>query len=206
MHSFQPSRGRILFEVLCAVGIAASCGGAWMQTGASALLAASFVATLYGLVHFFDLFRREPALLAEPQRIDFAADGQADLVTVTDEVQLAELIEEVPNTPVALQSLADISIEEPEVVEPAAAPASGGRKPKTSRKNSAGRAAASKKAKTEGVADTDARVAGPSLAEVAEVAGTIILEPAVPVPHAPLFEPEPFARMPRQAFGRRGRI
>jgi hypothetical protein len=59
MHSFQPSRGRIVFQVLCAIGVAASFGGAWLQTGASALLAASAIATLYGLVHFFDLFRRD---------------------------------------------------------------------------------------------------------------------------------------------------
>jgi hypothetical protein len=31
------------------------------------------------------------------------------------------------------------------------------------------------------------------------------VEPAH-VPHAPLFEPEPFVRMPRAAFGRRGRL
>ena len=75
MHSFQPSRGRIFFEVLCAIGIAASCGGAWLQTGASALLAAAAVATFYALVHFFDLFRRDPSLAVEPQRIDFTEDA-----------------------------------------------------------------------------------------------------------------------------------
>jgi hypothetical protein len=38
-----------------------------------------------------------------------------------------------------------------------------------------------------------------------EIAETASAEPAH-VPHAPLFEPEPFVRMQRQAFGRRGRI
>lgn len=75
MHSFQPSRGRIFFEVLCAVGIAASCGGAWMQTGATALLAAAGIATLYALVHFFDLFRREPSVAVKPQRTEFEPEA-----------------------------------------------------------------------------------------------------------------------------------
>jgi hypothetical protein len=203
MHTFQPSRGRILFEVLCAVGIAASCGGAWIQTGASALLAASSLATLYGLVHFFDLFRSAPAVAVEPQRIEFAADGQADLSAVEEVADVEEL---VPETVVAIEPLSrtDNLVEIAEPVEP---PAPKARRAKVSRKGGASPATAPKKAKTAEVAIADvAKVAGPSLAEVAEVAGTVILEPAAPVPHAPLFEPEPFARMPRQSFGRRGQI
>ena len=49
MHSFHRSRGRILFEVLCAFVISASCVGTWMQTGAWAMLPAAFAALLYGL-------------------------------------------------------------------------------------------------------------------------------------------------------------
>src|SRR5687768_7222744 len=55
MHSFHRSRGRILFEVACALAISGSCIAAWMQTGASALVPAAAVAALYGLVHLFDL-------------------------------------------------------------------------------------------------------------------------------------------------------
>ena len=67
MHSFHHSRSRILFEVFCALAISASCVGAWMQTGAWALLPAAVVAALYGIVHTFDLRRRNSINLVEPQ-------------------------------------------------------------------------------------------------------------------------------------------
>ena len=60
MHSFHHSRGRILFEVLCALAVSVSCVQAWMQTGASALLGAAAAAALYGIVHLFDLRGRAP--------------------------------------------------------------------------------------------------------------------------------------------------
>jgi hypothetical protein len=65
MHSFHQSRGRIFFEVLCAFGISASCALAWVQTYAAALLGAAGIAALYGIVHFFDMFRRAPVAVAE---------------------------------------------------------------------------------------------------------------------------------------------
>lgn len=68
MHSPQHSRGRILFEVMCAWAAAASCAGAWIQTGASALLPAAAAAFLYGAVHLFDMAGRNPARAEEPQR------------------------------------------------------------------------------------------------------------------------------------------
>ena len=71
MHSFQPSRGRVLFEVLCALTVSASCAAAWMQTGASALLGACGAAALYGLVHLFDMRRPATSEAVEPQRVDF---------------------------------------------------------------------------------------------------------------------------------------
>ena len=75
MHSFHQSRGRVMFEVLCALGMVASCVGAWQQTGASALLAAASVAGLYGFVHLFDLARSGPVEAAAPQRIDFGPEA-----------------------------------------------------------------------------------------------------------------------------------
>lgn len=62
MHRFHPSRARILFEVFCAMTLAASFAVAWTQTGASALLAAASVAVLYGVVRTFDLRHRAPAV------------------------------------------------------------------------------------------------------------------------------------------------
>ena len=64
MQSVHHSRARILFEVLCAFGISASWVGAWLQTYASAMLAAAAIAALYGLVHAFDMIRRKPASVA----------------------------------------------------------------------------------------------------------------------------------------------
>src|SRR5687768_12995959 len=147
MHSFQPSRGRILFEVLCAVGIAASCGGAWMQTGASALLAASFVATLYGLVHFFDLFRRQPSLAAEPQRIDFAADGQADLSMGGGLAEPDPAVEELAEASTGDCRLTDVSEAEAELIAPVVAQADGTPPTKAPRKGSRRATAAKRKSK-----------------------------------------------------------
>ena len=69
MHSFHHSRGRILFEVLCALAVSVSCVQAWMQTGGSALLGAAAVAALYGMVHLFDVRRQAaaaPVAVSEP--------------------------------------------------------------------------------------------------------------------------------------------
>lgn len=190
MHSFQPSRGRIVFEVLCAVVIGASCGGAWLQTGASALLAAASVTTLYGLVRFFDLFRREPALSVEPQRIDFTLDGEADLLAVKDslpEPTVKEMVDALELDPrlTDFGEAAVVPIEAKVVpaddVAPAKAPRKGGR-----------RSAKSK------VAEPEPNVEAP--AEVHHI------EEITHVHVAPLFEPDPFVRMPRQGFGRRGQI
>jgi hypothetical protein len=62
MHSFHHSRGRILFEVLCALAVSVSCVQAWMQTGASALLGAAAAAALSASVHLFDLRGGAPAV------------------------------------------------------------------------------------------------------------------------------------------------
>lgn len=196
MHSFQPSRGRILFEVLCAVGIAASCGGAWMQTGASALLAAASVATLYGLVHFFDLFRREPSLVVEPQRIDFAADGQADLAMAEGIAEPELAVEELAEVLTDDRRLADFGEAEAELVSSVVAQADGAARPKAPRKGTRRTTAAKRKSKV-----SDLRPV-----QEAEAAQVATVEDVPHVHVAPLFEPDPFVRMPRQAFGRRGQI
>ena len=78
MHSFRHSRGRIFFEVFCAFAISASCVGAWMQTGARALLAAAAVAALYGFVHAFDLSGRNPHAAVDQPESEGAKDSQRD--------------------------------------------------------------------------------------------------------------------------------
>jgi len=192
MHSFYPSRGRILFEVLCALAISASCAGAWRQTGATALLAGAAIAALYGLVHLFDLRRPKSAATVEPQRIDFETETEDELSGRRDDGLPLEA---------GTQPTTGHSIEEAEIVDPAAprakAPRKGGRRPK-----------APHEAKV-------AKLAQPEEPQVAELGSPEEAGNAGPATHeeeeeeeahhslAPLFEPEPFARQRHAVFGRK---
>jgi hypothetical protein len=167
-----------------------------MQTGASALLAAASVATLYGLVHFFDLFRREPSLAAEPQRIDFAADGQADLAMAEGIAEPELAVEELAEVLTDDRRLADFGEAEAELVSSVVAQADGAARPKAPRKGTRRTTAAKRKSKV-----SDLRPV-----QEAEAAQVATVEDVPHVHVAPLFEPDPFVRMPRQAFGRRGQI
>ena len=215
MHSCQPSRGRILFEVLCALAVVASMVGAWQQTQASALLTAAAAAGLYAMVRLFDLGRHEPAQAVEPRRIEFES----------------EVEEAVPASPVAVEPLAaiepmlepQVAEEVPTSVEPAPRSEAGRRKG-GSRKGGGRRASAGKVVEVMEFAPADEmepavpaevdppmHLDGPEVAEASVPEGPEVEAsefPAEPahVPHAPLFEPEPFVRMPRAAFGRRGRL
>ena len=65
MHSHRRPRGRILFEAICALTVGVSFVGAWIQTGAWAFIGPAFVFTLFGLYWAIDLFGQEsPALAA----------------------------------------------------------------------------------------------------------------------------------------------
>jgi hypothetical protein len=196
MRSFHQSRGRSLFEVFCALVVAASCAGAWMQTGAWALLPVALVALLYGVVHAFELARRNPAGAADPERIDFATDQHGSLV--------APLDSGVPPAAADQQGTTDKTIDEVKLVELAAPRASKGRRAKAPRKGGGRRASEPKESKvTERVAPEEADVAEPVAIEKAEVAAPVPPEEAAHVPLAPLFEPEPFARQQRAVFGRK---
>ena len=203
MHSFQPSRGRVFFEVLCALGMSASFAAAWLQTHVTALLGAAGIAALYGLVHLFDMRRGKPAVAAEPQRIDFAAEAPdvvVPMVTVEEQPVIA-------------------AIEEVEAVEPATSRSASGRRSGGSRKGGGRRTKTPKVEKAAELAPVEETAVPWPLAEEPEVEPAI--EPGMTVEEEfaflpedeaarshiePLFEPEPFARMPRRAFGRRGRI
>lgn len=114
MHSFHRSRGRILFEVFCTLGVSASCAGAWMQTGASALLAAAAVAGLYGLVLLFDLRGPKAAVAADVA----ATDDQGDLLDYLDTVEPPPVLDGKPEIDEpADESESAESIEEPEPAE-----------------------------------------------------------------------------------------
>lgn len=185
MHSFHPSRGRILFEVFCVLALAASLAEAWMQTGATALLAASAAAALFGLSHGIGLRRGTRTVAAEPQRVDFGEDDQhrplADL-NIVEPVAVAEEVPEVALPPA-----------EPERVKPAGPPAKVAPKAKAPRKPRARRKA-----------PEEARVTGPAVPEEPEVAVPWPFEDTDHPRIEPLFEPEPFVRQPRAVvFGRK---
>jgi len=201
MHRSIPSRGRVMFEVLCALAMSASLAGAAMQTHATALLGAAGVAAFYALVHLFDPKRPKSAETAEPQRFDF-------------EPSIADIV--VPMIPVEETADSAIAAIE-EAAEPVATRSGSGRRTGGSRKGNGRRAKSSKAAKVVELAAVQrvepawatAEDAGAeSLADPASEEEFIYPdgdEPSQPQ-IAPLFEPEPFVRMPRQGFGRRGRL
>jgi hypothetical protein len=214
MHSFHPSRGRILLEVFCALAVVASIVGTWRQTHASALLVAAAAVGLLAMVHLFDLDRR-PAAAEEPQRIAFDHEDQSGVE--------ASLAAEAPLTAVEPLPVTEAADVEPESVVPGLR-ATAGRRKGGSRKSSGRRVNAPKAAEVidfqpvgdagpassaevaEPVHSEEPEIAEPAVPEEAEIDVTVESAEADHVPHAPLFEPEPFVRMQRQAFGRRGRL
>lgn len=181
MHSFQPSRGRIIFEVFCALGISASLAGAWQQTGASALLAGSIAAGLFGLSHAFGT-RRGRAMVDEPQRIDFATDERGSIIADLEPAQA--MASEAPE----LAATVDIIEPAPPTPSPKRA-----RKPKAPRKSEGRRSKAAE----------EAAIGEPSTSAQMGAVMPIVREEEHPRIE-PLFEPEPFARQPRAVlFGRK---
>ena len=184
MYSFHQSRGRIFFEVLCALAVSVSCVGTWMQTGASAMLPAAAAALLYGLVHLFDMVRRRPAA-PKTETVEVVAVQPVEPMSNPMPVVAMVTAEPVMDDPVAEAAPAAIE---------AVPPARKARQPKAPRKK--------------------AKVAKPVPSEVATVGGLIAEDEAaaeLPTPfeeehHAsvtPLFEPVPFVRQPRSGFGRK---
>lgn len=182
MHSFHHSRGRILFEAFCALTIGASCYAAWMQTGAWAMLPAAAVTALYGLVHLFDLRRARPAKAVEPQRIEF------DDVTPSDRLADASCEPQVG--------------EKPEAVEQALAAETA--KPKTPRATRPRRTQTMRKGGRRATDESKPVTATPPAAPGQDAAvSPMPFDEAAHSNIEPLFEPEPFVRMPRPAFGRK---
>ena len=194
MHSFRQSRARILFEVFCALAISASCVGAWLQTGASALLLAAAVSAFYGLIHAFDMVGRRAAVAVEPQRIDFATGDQGDLLADEDAGAPQAVTEERIET--------DKGIEQAELVE--ATQKSASRRAKAPRKGGSRRVNAPKEAGVTALAPLEEAKIASIHPEVAEADSPIAPEEVVQPHIEALFEPDPFVRMPRRAFGRKG--
>jgi hypothetical protein len=199
MHSFHHSRGRILFEVACALGISASCVWAWMQTYATAMLPAAAIAALYGLVHAFDMVRHSPAVAESVEAVEPATD-QGDLLAKLEFGEAEPVINE-----------------EPKFVEP---PAEVVAETAIKRKRRSSRPTGSRRDRRETEPEVAQIGPGPepeivaaaaeAEPEVAEPKPAIHIVDAAPdepeyVPATPLFETEPFVRQQRAAFGRKAR-
>lgn len=213
MHSIHRSRGRILFEVFCALAVSASFVGAWMQTGASALLGAAAVTALYGLWHLTDLaapkeqaaFRAEEPIVEKPALSPQSAEPET-VVMQEPAVVMQEPVEQEPAPGEAVGHVELAGSTAAAETDPVERPARRKSPAKRARK-------APPKRGSRASATAEAKV----IDLVAAEAPAIELDPPPPSeedvrdegaqPHiAPLFEPDPFVRMPRQAFGRRGRI
>jgi hypothetical protein len=194
MHSFHHSRGRILFEILCVLAVSALLAAASIQTGASALLLAAAVAGLFGLVHLFDLRQPKTVAAVGPQRIEVEPE-------ILDSVPANPDDEEKP-TAVDQPVAAEIGEENADLVEAAAPRASGSRRKGGSRKGSGRRASPRKTADVIEFAQAEEIPLAEVVLPVQTDEAADFAEPAH-VPHAPLFEAEPYVRMPRPAFGRK---
>lgn len=199
MHSFHHSRGRILFEVLCALAVSASLAAASIQTGASALLLAAAIAALFGLVHLFDLRPPKSAASVEPQRIEF--EPELELEPEIHDSLTANREAETKPTPVDPQIATQNPEANADLVE-AATPRAGGRRKGGSRKGSGRRASPRKTAEVLEFATAEETPQAEVVVPVQTEEAADFAEPAH-VPHAPLFEAEPYVRMPRPAFGRK---
>jgi hypothetical protein len=209
MHSHRRPRGKIFFEVLCALLIGASFVGAWIQTGAWAFLGPAFVFTLFGLYWSFDMFgSREPvraAIAAEPTAAP-AFVRESESVAAQVEIRTFEPAEEF------------VAAFEPAAVfeQPAALAAAPSPEPVAEAKPKR----RSKKARPEAVAIVAEPVVAPDPQPIVDP------DPEPVVEHAPatfdeapsfaedehheshiepLFDPQPFARQARPAFGKRPR-
>jgi hypothetical protein len=175
MHSLQQSRGRILFDAVCAFGIAASCVAAWMQTWSTAMLPAAAIAALYGLVRASDMLRREPKVDAPEKPAECIGEPAPAMEEVAERIELpAEVSSAADKKPTRKPRKTAKLPREPEVAEIPADPEPLVAKPEPEPE--------------------------PDLYIVTSVPD----EPEY-VPATPLFETEPFVRQQRAAFGRKAR-
>jgi hypothetical protein len=175
MGSSHHSRGRILFEVLCALSVSASLAGAWVQTGASALLPAAVVALLYALIHLFDLSGQPAIVDAQPVT---EPDVQAEPVEAA-----APQADDVPRLK---------------------APKNGASRRAKSPKAKASRPAASERSVVAEAAPAEESMAAEiTPSDEIDTVVPISAEELVHAPVTQLFEPEPFAHQQRTVFGRK---
>ena len=192
MHTFRPSRGRVLFEVFCALGIAACFAGGWIQTGAWAFLPAAIIATLYSLVHAFDVAGR-PAFVAADGALEMKAN---DHLPTDQDAGVPRAASDQPLAPTN-------AIEGVGLVEPEAPPETQARKTKAPRKARSRRKPTEDRKITEPVPLQKEETPFADAIEEEEIPLAELPEEVAHIPLAPLFEPEPFVRQQRAVFGRK---
>ena len=194
MHSHRRPRGRIFFEAVCALTAGVSFVGAWIQTGAWAFIGPAFVFTLFGLYWAIDLFGHDsPAVAVEPARAPASAPAPVVAVEPAREPEIrferfepvvepapVPVVERFDEPEVHTDVVPFVSESEPAVrAEPVVTEA-----PRKARKS-----------RSKKTADPVAEPA-PVVAEE---------EPAFDHHIEQLFDPQPFARQARPAFGKRPR-
>jgi len=193
MHSHRRPRGRIFFEVVCALTVGASFVGAWIQTGAWAFVGPAFVFTLFGLYWSFDLFgARNPAPAVQPAvapvRVadpETAMDMESAVMPEIRFERFEAPAEPAPEPVVDFVEQLDVHTDAvPFVSEPEPEPV----------------VEAQPKAKVK-----KPRAAKKAAEPVVEQAPSFAEEPHYDQHIEPLFEPQPFARQARPAFGKRPR-
>ena len=189
MQSFHHSRGKVLFEISCALAVSASCVGAWMQTGAWALLVAASIAALYGFSHAFDLKACRPAAAVE--------SANAEPINVGPDGVLSDEWAGVPLTATDDHRASEEAVENASPVEPAM----------DSTKTKACRAKGRRKSGdrlTKRAKEAKATTFAPQAK--AEISTTMMAAEEVHSPPVPLFEPQPFMRHTRVTFGRKDNL
>jgi type IV secretory pathway VirB10-like protein len=197
MPSHRRSRGKVLFEALCGLGLAASFAAAWDQTGASAFLASASITALAAIYWSFGLLSRDRAYqVEEPAAVVAVAppvEQPTPVVAVAPPVeQPTPVVAVAPQVAVETLRLEEVFARdaeeafahEPEVVAEPEPVAKAPKKP---------RARKAKKAAADAVPIVE-QAEPPAYADAAYQG----------IPLEPLFEPQPFARQPR-AFGRKSR-
>lgn len=160
------------------------------------MLGVAAIAALYGFVRMFDVKRPGLAETIEPpQRIDFEPGVRPKPIPVAEE--------HLPILPLEVAEIAETAPTRGGAGRRSGSRKGGGRRAKPTKAAIAAEPALVKEAEVPWpVAEEATLSATEPEDEIAVAAGDDAAHPHI----APLFEPDPFVRMPRQAFGRRGQI
>ena len=200
MQSYRRPRGRIFFEAVCALTAGVSFVGAWIQTGAWAFIGPAFVFTLFGLYWAMDMFAQQGPSVAAPQPGLAPAGASAPVEdrqpapAATPEIRFERFEPPVDAAPERVPVAIDDVEVHTDVVPFASAP-----EPLLTADPAPLAVDTPKKARK----SRARKIAEPAV-EQAPVAAADE-EPGFDHHIEQLFDPQPFARQARPAFGKRSR-